>query len=188
MRSWPLLLLLIGCTDPPASTAPALVDAGSGESLIVPNAWRLLSPDEDPMAAQRPQGAVCSPSGYYTERDQLEVLTERCQYMAAEQPLRETLPTGSRVQVHWSHGSLRIPDGGVGQGHFSLYLGDMALSERQVPIPSDAGVYTDEVAIEQDVPADVFIDPSPIQDLLAGRRSTVNAIDELGRIYLQLPE
>jgi hypothetical protein len=118
--------------------------------LTLPDAWRT---DEvpDPFPSHQPGRIHCDPFGIGMEGDALEIDTGRCNYALAWQPLVTDLRPGDRVSVLASHGPLLALTEAT--GHISLAAGDVVLWEAEVPIPSEAGIYTPTVEVTAPVDA-----------------------------------
>lgn len=64
----------------------------------------------------------------------LAVDTGACNYLTATQPLAVDLQAGGDVTIQLWHFELQ----GDGEAHIALQIGDEAVWERRVPIPSDS--------------------------------------------------
>lgn len=111
--------------------------------------WRLADAEADLFAEHRPQEVVCADAGWRVEDDAFEVATGECAYLVVEQPLLHPVPKGGVVTVTLWHQSLYAEEEAM--GHAALSVGGTLLWEREVPIPSPADVYVDDVIAERNL-------------------------------------
>jgi hypothetical protein len=147
-----------GRTDSAAGSTPstrdtaARTDSGAGltaalpRSLLEAEAFAQVATDPTPLAAHRPDPFFCDARGLTVEAGGVEVATDLCPYAALEAPLSVSLPAGSRLEIVLLTGDLIWVE--PAEGHFALWLGEVALFDLNVPIPSPAGIYRHVVTLE----------------------------------------
>jgi hypothetical protein len=133
----PLICLLVGCP----STAP------EGDVDLVRGAdWVLLEGDEDPLAAERPADAVCSPLGVQVEDGSIEISTDACPWATVSQPLLDPVLPTDTLDLLFFHNALAAPLDEVDpEARVELHLGGHVVWELRVPIPHEAELHAIEL-------------------------------------------
>lgn len=125
---------LLGCSDV-QSTEPSQI-----EPLITHQSWAFTDASADILPEERPINIGCDDlSGWYAERDWLEISTAACDYFSGETPTLLELREGDIVRVQLSHYELAAEE--AAKAHFVVALNGEIELERSFDIPSPADQY-----------------------------------------------
>ena len=123
-------------------------------SLVDHHLWERLEAELDP-GEDRPDDVVCEAMATRAEPLGEELTfgidTELCNYLAVQQPTREAVVVGETIFVRLWHFSLSAPEPAM--AHAWLSVGGRVILDENVPIPSEGGLITAEVVVEQDIAA-----------------------------------
>ena len=137
-------------STPDAALAMAMVTPSRPRgALIEPERWEISSAEDDPFP-DRPPDASCPAGAYMPERlggePVFSVDTGACSYLTARQPaLRDVAPGETFVARVW-HFALMADE--AAEAHVALRIGDVALMDQTVQIPSAGGL----LAVQQVAP------------------------------------
>lgn len=146
-RPW-LALALCGAyvaCESPADVEPvdaAVTDAASREDAAEPlrevalldhSAWSNYPAELDPLASHQPAQIACGISGWFVERNSLEVDTGQCNYLLVEHPALVDVPEGSQVDIELWHFDLVAEQPAT--AHIALLFDDALQWETEVAIP-----------------------------------------------------
>lgn len=152
---WLWVWALAGCEG--AAAPGVVVDAGAadaGWSGVVTVAgvegWAPVEAGADPFE-DRPEAVSCPAHGYRPEVTLFEVQTDVCRYGTFAQAVPVALRAGDVLRTTVWH--LNLWAGEPAEAHIALRIGDVALWEVFVAIPSREAAYPVEVALPVDVPA-----------------------------------
>ncbi|MEZ4436231.1 MAG: hypothetical protein R3F65_27860 [bacterium] len=149
-----LLSVLVGCDEAsaPVAVADAEVDAGWTGVVTVADVerWAPVGAGADPFA-DRPDAVSCPAHGYRPEVTLFEVQTDVCRYATFAQAVPVALRAGDVLRTTVWH--LNLWAGEPAEAHLALRIGDVALWEVFVAIPSREAAYPIEVALPVDVAA-----------------------------------
>lgn len=106
--------------------------------------------DPDPLPSHRPTDPSCPAGSVLVEGGSIEVNTGICHYAWLQQPIAADLRPGDTVELVFWHSTL-VADGPA-EGHIALFVGEHALYDRVVSIPSDAAAYTETADVDFSVP------------------------------------
>lgn len=139
------------------ASAGAPIDAGSDlepaterTSLVDASAWQVMSASEDPFD-DRPEDAACPEGAYMPEylsgEPVFSVDTGGCKYLTARQPALRHIVAGEKLELRVWHFALHAGESAL--AHVAVRIGDKALLDTTVPIPSEGGLlHIEEVAPE----------------------------------------
>ncbi len=114
--------------------------------------WTLLEGDEDPLRAERPDEASCSPLGLNVESDSVEVQTDECPWASLGQPLRDFVRADDTLELLFWHSALAAPLEVVDpEARVELHLGEHLVWELRQPIPHEATLFNLELTPGVDV-------------------------------------
>lgn len=137
-----LLRFALGCSPGADSGVPAV---GTVADLLLPDAWSLADPGDDPWADEAPDGAACPSTAFGPEGDFFEVETDPCPWATWTQALAADVAVGDRLVFTFFHLDLWSPE--PAEAVVSLHVAGEPVWELRRAVPSEADVY------EVDVPA-----------------------------------
>ena len=121
---------------------PALVGP-----IIDTSQWFFASTSLDFFPEHQPEVIDCPASAVRMELDQLEILTDVCNYALVGFELLVDLPIGQRIDGLVLHSGLfSVEEGGA---HFAISIGDELFWTFEESIPSDAEFYYHEAPVAQ---------------------------------------
>lgn len=141
----------------PGGASPGGAETGGTTSSDVPRVLlplRELTPtaaDGDPLFAHRPSSIECSNlSGWYRERDVLEVDTGHCNYFSVTEPAATTAKEGDELVLELSHYDLTSPE--PAEAHFAIWVDERVIAEETWDIPREASVEQITVPLTLEIP------------------------------------
>ncbi|TNF28224.1 MAG: hypothetical protein EP329_18255 [Deltaproteobacteria bacterium] len=148
--------LVAGCDAGGASGVVCADDAGGNVALVDHDRWTVASAEDDPWVASRPAEDLCTDADHYAEdfagTYSYAIQTgPRCGYVTVVQPSLAGACAGQTLYVWLWHFQLTAPD--PGEAHVAVRIGDREVWAATLPIPSESGLFAEEIPLPADVPA-----------------------------------
>jgi len=145
-----------GCDSDSSSGAACAATADGNVALVNHDAWQVAPADVDPWGALRPAEDGCTTADRYPEdfAGTYSYAIEtgpRCGYTTVVQPALSDACAGQTLYVWLWHFGLTAPD--PGEAHIAVKIGDFDAWSATLPIPSESGLFTEEITLPVDVPA-----------------------------------
>ena len=134
MKCWLIIpgwLIVLGCSPQPSL------------DLVDPDAWKMVSEDEDPYRDDRITAEACNPLGITNEAGVLEVQTDVCPFVTLWQPALESSKSPRVLNFLTYHSALFSEP--PGQGMMAIHINGEKVWDVEVDIPGEADVYPQEL-------------------------------------------
>lgn len=123
-------------------------------SLVDHGAWAVVSEAEDPFSDREADGS-CEPAGHMLEllagEEVLSVETGLCSYVTFLQPSLSNIRAGDALTARIWHFALLADE--PAEAHVSVRIGNQALLDQRIPIPSNGSLLLVTVEATQDMSA-----------------------------------
>jgi len=136
-----LLGLLLGCTPEPREE----------QELALPAGWEILEAAQDPWPEHREASGRSCDDGFLLEDELLEIETNDCGYVSAQQGSLAALEPGDAVDLLTWHSALASAEQDV-SAHYAFTLDGEILWEIDVPIPAASTVYEEQLIVDRALP------------------------------------
>jgi hypothetical protein len=127
---------------------------GGRESLVLPERWLTLGPDEDPFA-DRPATFYCVSAAVMAEtlmeERVLSVDTGHCEYLTAKQVTQREVRAGENIKVRLWHFALSAAE--PAEAHAVVRVDSLAVLDERVAIPQPGGLISRVTTVERTIPA-----------------------------------
>ena len=104
--------------------------------------WTIEDPSTAPFSEHRPEVVDCPSTAFELEGDQLEVSTDKCNYVAITFPIVQNVPAGTPVKTLVLHTGLWAPEPGF--AHVAWIINDTVFWEENPEIPASTEFYFQE--------------------------------------------
>jgi hypothetical protein len=139
----------IGCDESNAGdSSDAGTDADAADAAQVPlrevllidhSAWNNYPVEQDPLPEHQPAAPIdCGITGWFVEREAVEVDTNQCNYLLIEHPALVDVPKGSEIELEFWYFDLVAPEPAV--AHAALFFDADLQWETHVDIPGLANL------------------------------------------------
>lgn len=135
---WLSILFACGGKSDSASDAPF-------KEIADLTRWTLEDPAQAPFADHRPDEVDCPATAFELEGDQLEVSTDKCNYVAITFPIIQNVPAGTTVKTLVLHTGLWAPEPAT--AHVAWVINDTVFWEESPEIPASTEFYFNETEL-----------------------------------------
>ena len=134
-----VLILLLGCGGKSDTSI------GVFKEIIDLESWTLADPTTAPFPSHQPDEINCTNSAFEIESSQLEVSTDRCNYISIDFEALQTVPMGTSVKSLILHTGLWAPE--PGEAHVAWVFNDTVFWELSPEIPASTEFYFHEAEL-----------------------------------------
>lgn len=114
--------------------------------------WSFEDPELAPFAEHRPDEVDCPATAFKLESEQLEVSTDKCNYIAITFPIIQSVPAGTPVKTLVLHTGLWAPE--PAEAHVAWIINDTVFWEETPAIPASTEFYFQETVLPFDIGPD----------------------------------